>query len=399
MVYDALLALFAVGSLPKVLWDRWKKKKKRPTFAERLGLSVPDLKGRPVIWIHAVSVGETKAAQPLFRRLKVRYPDSFFLITNGTATGQAEAKRSMPDADAFAFLPLDFSFIMRRWAKKLRPTHFILIESDFWYNQLRFLKKENTRLILASGKLSERSSARFRKFPFFAKKLFGLFDLLCAQNGEYAARFAPFASKIEVTGNLKLDIEPKPVDLTPYAHLPRPAMTIACTHDPEEREILEALKPLKFLTFLAPRHPERIGSVEQILQNLSIPYILWSQVQKRTNENLILIDSMGQLPICYSLSQFAVVAGSFTDKVGGHNLFEPCQYGCPSLFGPHTYTQKEFTAKILEAKAGLQLPLSELASTLQKLLEKPAFLQEMRAAAAQLSTSNRGAADRTCNLI
>ena len=373
LYYDALIALLAFGSSPKLLWDRWKKKKKNPTLSERFGWKLPDPQGKPVIWIHAVSVGEAKAAQSLFRSLKDQYPASFFLITTGTATGQAEAKRSLPEADAFFFLPLDFSFVMRRWAKALRPTHFILIESDFWAHLLLELKKQKTFLVLASGKISERSASRFRFFSFFAKKLFGLFDLFCVQSKEYASRFAPFVPQLYITGNLKFDAEPKPIDITPWQGLCRHhAITIASTHAPEEESLLKALKPLfaDLLIFLAPRHPERVNAVEKILQDLQIPFIRWSQVEGRTgHETVILIDSMGQLPICYKLSKLAIVAGSFTDKVGGHNLIEPCLYGCPSLFGPFTHAQTEFTHRILEAGAGLQIPLSAVEKTVDQILK------------------------------
>jgi len=398
-LYDALLTVFAIGSLPKLVLDRWKKKKKRPTFSERLGFKIPDPKGMPVIWIHAVSVGETKAAEPLFQKLRILYPDSFFLITNGTATGHMEAKRSLAAAHAFAFMPLDFSWIQRRWAKALRPTHFILMESDFWYNQLCALKEQKTKLILVSGKLSERSAARFLRFSFFSKKLFGLFDVLCVQNEEHAARFSPFSTNIHVTGNLKLDTLPQKVDLAPVeALIQQRAITLASTHAPEEEELLKALKPLfpDLLIYLAPRHPERFDLVEKILISEQISYIRWSQISYRTGkETVILIDSMGQLPICYSLSKLAIVAGSYTDKVGGHNLLEPCLYGCPTLFGPHTYSQKEFSTKLLAAKAGLQVQLSDLEQTVRRLLENPAHLQEMSRSAATLISTNRGAADRT----
>ncbi|MCC6127834.1 MAG: hypothetical protein IT584_01355, partial [Chlamydiae bacterium] len=184
------------------------KKQKGPNLSERLGLSIPDTSAKPVIWIHAVSVGETKAARPLFLRLKIAYPDAFFLITHATQTGYEEAKRSLASADSFAFLPLDLSLVVRRWVKALKPTHFILMEGDFWWNLLSALKKQKTKLVLVSGKISGKSASRFRKIPFFAKKLFGLFDVFCVKSEEEAFRFAPFRNLLHVTGNIKFDLEP-----------------------------------------------------------------------------------------------------------------------------------------------------------------------------------------------
>jgi 3-deoxy-D-manno-octulosonic-acid transferase len=403
LYYDVLIAFLSLGSIPKLLWDRWKKKKKNPTLLERFGWRVPESQGKSVIWIHAVSVGEAKAAQPLFRKLRDQYPNSFFLITTGTATGGVEAKRSLPEADAFFFLPLDFSFVMRRWVKALRPTHFILIESDFWFHLLLELKKQKTFLVLASGKISEKSAARFRFFSFFAKKIFGLFDLFCVQSKEYASRFAPFVPHLYVTGNLKFDLEPNPIDATPWQDLCRPnTITIASTHAPEEEALLRALKPLfpDLFVFLAPRHPERVDAVEKIIQELQIPFIRWSQIAKRQgHEVVVLIDSMGQLPICYKLSKLAIVAGSFTDKVGGHNLVEPCLYGCPSLFGPFTYSQAEFTRLILEKKAGLQISLSAVEKTVSQILKNASVYEGMKRFSTDLFSANRGATNRTIFLI
>ncbi|MDP1607758.1 MAG: glycosyltransferase N-terminal domain-containing protein [Chlamydiales bacterium] len=379
------------------------KKKRAPTFSERLGLAIPDPKGRRVIWIHAISVGETKAAQPLFERLKADHPEAFFLVTHTTATGRQEAKRSLSSADAFAYMPLDFPWIMNRWAKTLRPSHFLLIEGDFWFNQLQALKRQGTKIILASGKISERSASRFSKIPFFSKQLFGVFDLFCVQSDEYATRFAPFVKSSVVTGNLKFDV--KPQSLSPPASLHRyqkPMITLGSTHALEEKFLLAALKPFfaHYTILLAPRHPERLEEVKKLLQSQGISYSLWSELERASGEEtVILVDLMGQLSICYAISQLAFVAGSFVDGVGGHNMLEPCLYGCPSLFGPYTYTQKELVSYVLQARAGMQLDVSQVASVIEGYLQDPISLTAMRASALALSKGTGKVSETTCFLM
>lgn len=397
-IYDVLLALSAVFWL---FFKRLKKRNAQPGLKERLGFNLPETNGKRVIWLHAVSVGETKAARPLFLLLKKSYPDAFFFVTTTTFTGQQEAKRSLSSADAFAFLPLDLSWIMQRWAKKLNPTHFVLIEGDFWWNLLRILKKRKTKLILASGKISKKSASRFKKVPFFAKHLFGFFDLFCVQNQEMASLFSSFRKDLHIAGNLKYDLEPLIVSTQLLEKFQRPFLTLSCTHGSEENLLLDALNNFlkSFSIFLAPRHPERFDEVEKLLQQKKLSYVRWSQIEKATGEEtIILMDCIGKLAICYTKSLFAFVAGSFVDHIGGHNVLEPCLYGCPSFFGPYTYSQKELTTLILREKAGLQIPLERIEATIQHLLQNPSSLEDMRESAKRASQINRGAAKKTFSL-
>ncbi|HSX11650.1 MAG TPA: glycosyltransferase N-terminal domain-containing protein, partial [Chlamydiales bacterium] len=363
---NLLIFLYLILIGPKLFLDRVLRGKRHPGLLQRLGLRVPR-SDRPVIWIHAISVGEVKAAQPLFRKLRETHPDSFFLITTTTATGQAEAHRSLSDADAIAYLPLDFTWVVRRWVAKLQPKLFILIECDFWFNLLAALKKSGARIVLVSGKISQRSARRFALFPTFTKKLFSHFDLLCIQNDDHLRRFAPLVpdpKRLHVTGNLKLDIEPQPIDPSywkTHLSLPPQTLTISCTHAPEEALLLDALQASGWFIILVPRHPERFNEVAQLLTQKQIPFFRWSHLQaRRGGERVLLVDAMGQLPICYSLSRLTLVAGSFIDHIGGHNLLEPCLYGSPVVFGPYTYAQTEFATRAIDSGAGVRLSLDQL---------------------------------------
>jgi len=371
MIYDWVIALGFLAFTPKLLLER--RKKQFPSIKERLGLDVPDPKGRDVLWIHAVSVGEVKSAKPLFEKIRAERPNAFLLITTASVTGQEEAKRSLKQADAIRFLPLDISWVIKRWVRRLKPKALFLVESDFWYNLVKHISLNGGKVALVSGKISERSAVRFKWALPFAKKLFSYFDLLLLQNQEYLNRFAPLIDnpkKLIVTGNLKFDGRPVFVDKSAYP-LPQ-GISITCTHAPEEEEILDALGEIDIPIFLAPRHPERFSEVAELLERKKIPFIRWSQYQARNGqERVILIDGMGLLPIFYSFSKLTIVAGSFSSRVGGHNILEPCLYGVPVFFGPHMHAQKELTQRLLDSGAGVQTTSLELKEVIKKYFTSP----------------------------
>lgn len=344
---------------------------------KRLVQPIPDPKGRPVIWIHGVSVGEIKSAQPLYRALRLEHPDAFFLITTTTTTGQAEARRSHPDADAICYLPIDFPWLVMRWVKRLQPQLFLLLESDFWPFLLRAVQKQGGKNVLVSGKMSAKSSRRFLCFSYLSRKLFSYFDLLCVQNQEHYDRFRPLVSdlaRLQITGNLKLDICQQTVDTAVWRKIidPNPcSIAISCTHAGEELSLLQALYSIpELFFFLAPRHPERFEEVAQLLHSHQIPFRRFSQLetQARGKERILLMDTMGQLPICYTLSCLAIIGGSFV-PIGGHNILEPCLYGVPVLFGPHMDTQTELVSKVLRARAGLQVELLQVRDVVASIIQ------------------------------
>ena len=386
-LYDLLL-LFALPFL----------RKKRHHY-RRLFAPVPDPQGKEVIWIHAVSVGETKAAQALFQALRASHPNTFFLITSTTATGLAESHRSLAGADAFAYIPIDLSWIVNKWVKAMRPKLFLLIEGDIWPNLLRAIKKQGGKTALVSGKLSERSAKRFSLVPRLSKKLFALIDQFSVQNEEQLHRFLPFVpqEKISVTGNLKWDYRVELIDAAPWRSripLQEPIVTLACTHTAEEELLLDQLPLDQISLFLVPRHPERFEPIAQLLQKRAIPFIRWSRLEERRGgERVVLVDAMGQLPICYSLSRLSIVAGSFVPGIGGHNVLEPCFYGVPVLFGPYTFSQTELVRRVLESGAGWEVAASSLRSAIETFFSSQEATA--RKAAQTLTTSSRGVVAKT----
>lgn len=381
---------------PKLLWDRVVKGKRHPGFRQRLGFGLPPLpEGRPIIWIHGVSVGEIKAMQPLFEKMKKKLPQAVFFVTTTTATGFEEAKRSLKGA-AYSYMPLDFHGAVERTVRHVRPDLFLLSESDFWPKLLKQIQLRGGKTVLISGKLSKRSASRFFTFRFFAKKLFDRFDFLLVQNEEQKNRFLPLVSepgRIHITGNPKFDLKPQIVQAPSTPHT---FITIACTHAPEEEQLLDVLLTGEWRFFLAPRHPERFEEVAQLLTRKKIPFTRWSQTQELTAK-VILIDAMGKLPLCYTLSRLAILGGSFVPNVGGHNILEPCLYSVPVFFGPHMFGQPDLVQSVLTARAGRQLSLLSLRAAVDQFFKESQ--EEMREAARQLMAHRGSSTEKVWELL
>lgn len=376
MLYNAALLLLSFLWLPKLF-----QAKQRAILKDRLGWNLPQPKkrGKPIFWIHAVSMGETRAVLPLFEKLRAQYPKATLYISTTTETGRKEALRIMPDAEAHFLLPFDFSWTMRKLVRRLQPDLFILVESDFWLNLLKAVKEVEGKTLLVNGKLSELSVHRYQLLKSFAKQLFSLLDHLCIQNEEYLNRFLKLgidSKKCTLTGNLKLDITPKRLTADQLAEEKKRmgiaptdrVLVIGSTHSKEEELLLEALKSVweqvpQLKILLVPRHPERFSAVAEMLRSKGFAFGQYSS-QTDLNERIILVDAMGILMHCYQMAELAIVGGSFIEGIGGHNIFEPVSIGIPAFFGPDMHTQKDLVELVLTNKAGEQVTLAQLPEAL-----------------------------------
>ena len=418
IIYEIGLWIATLAALPKLLYNFFVKKKYHQSLPIRFGFKYPNFskkKGKR-IWIHAVSVGETKAVSSLAREIKQRFPTSELIVSSVTETGHGEAKRSLPFADYHVYLPFDFDCLSRRIVKQAEPDLVVLCESDFWYHFLRRAKQNGAQLALVNGKLSERSTGRFAKVPFFSKRLFQLFQVLCVQNHLYLDRYlragAP-EENLQVTGNLKFDED--------YPHLRADEMaqwknklgiqpnqlvlTVGSTHDPEEKLVLNVLKEIRknvpnLKVLIVPRHPDRFKEVAALIEKEGISFISFTDINHRTGqEQVILIDAMGMLRMCYQLSDVAIVGGSFTSKVGGHNVLEPCWYGKPVLFGPHMHTQVELVDLLKQYEAGRQVETDELAQVLEAWLKNPEQRNEIGQKGIKLIADIKGSKKKTLTAL
>ena len=409
-VYNLCLSLLLLIALPKLLWQWWRHGKYRGNISARLGFSLPKFspkKGQTLIWIHSVSMGETKAIIPLFDKMRQFYPDAAIVISTTTETGQALAKRSMPKADAHFFLPLDFSWSIRRILNQIQPSLLILCESDFWYHLLKMAKDRGVRIALVNGKISERSCRRFQKIPFFTRRLFANFDLFCLQSELYRTRFISLnipPDKIHVTGNLKFDSgKPSNSLCKDLGSFQGQVLVIGSTHAKEEDWFLSALdhvwkKIPDLQVFLVPRHPERFNEVAQLITKHGFPFSRLSE-EGKSHERLILVDCMGKLNACYQIATIAIVGGSFTPEVGGHNIFEPVFFGVPVLFGPYMHNQSDLKELVLSANAGKEVRIDHLPEAVIEILENPEIHQKYVTACHSIATSVQGATERVLKEI
>lgn len=419
LLYDIGLILLSLIAFPKLLFQRLRYKKYRLSFKQRWGLQHINLKGKKkfTIWIHAVSLGETKAIAPIAKMIKERRPDARLIVSSITETGQIEAKRSIPFADEYLYLPFDFSWVVKPVVKLVRPEVVILCESDFWLNFLKSCKDLGSSLILVNGKMSEKSFRRFSRLTPLSKALFGIFDLMCVQNKTYQTRFNAIgvpSKKLVVTGNLKFDQDYPQMDEKEKEELKEKMgivngyqlLVLGSTHAPEEAQILQLLQKIwqlfpRLKVLIVPRHPERFKEVADFLAASKIPYALFSTLksEKKTKERVILMDAMGLLKKCYQIADLAVVGGSFVKHVGGHNILEPCGYGVPVLFGPHTFAQEELVNLVLDYGAGSRVTIDELSRSIVHLLEDAAERCRIGKCGLKLMEDNRGSSKRTWEAI
>jgi 3-deoxy-D-manno-octulosonic-acid transferase len=415
-MYDLFLFFIALAAAPKFLYQMIAHKKYRNNLRQRLGIGFPIIEknGRPVIWIHAVSMGEAKAVAVLVKQLKEKWKNPLIIFSTITETGLKEGKKNIPEADHHVFLPFDFSWIIKPIIKQVRPDLIVLCETDFWYNFLESCHAVGAKIALVNGKISHRSLNRFKQFNKLSTKLFNLIDLYCVQSTHYQKRFEELgipSSKLLITGNIKFDsLYPRltlqeltewkeKLGIKPDDHV----IVAGSTHDPEEKWILDACqiiwkKDPRLKLLIVPRHPERFHEVARLLDKTGIPFSKFSSEQP-LEAPVLLVDAMGVLRQCYQLATLAIVAGSFTPKVGGHNIVEPCWYGVPVLFGPYLHSQPELFELVQKYHAGRTVTVETLANSISELLFDPTERKALGEAGSQLVHDLKGATEKTYHAI
>jgi 3-deoxy-D-manno-octulosonic-acid transferase len=429
--YNCLLLLLYLIMAPETLWDHFYKKKKTPDLLHRLGIKkypplfsdsiektklstlnkkeksfdekegrgqqknthplgdlseeIEEIERKQRLFIHAVSVGEVKAAILFIKRLLNKWKNSSIVLSVTTHTGYKEAQKLVKEDEfkekniELIFFPFDFSWVMKPFLEAIRPDKIFLIEGDLWLNFLYYAKKIHAQVYLISGKLSKTSLKRFKIFSFFSKKLFSLIDLFFVQNGLYKKRFLELGvpeKKVQITGNIKFDDQPKLLlpnekeNWKKIFHLGEHTLCIFSTHSGEEELFLDVLNSFwkKFpyvKVLLVPRHPERFPLVQTLLKKRNIPFGTFSiQDQINGEEKLLLIDTMGFLSTAFQLSDLAIGGGSFTNRIGGHNILEPIFFDVPVFFGPFMFSQEELKQVVLEGECGKLVSIEEIADRL-----------------------------------
>ncbi len=394
-LYSLSLLLYAIVSLPRFLKKKRGGAKYSLSFKELFGIGFPKRKeNTPLIWIHAVSVGEVKVAGTLIPFFVREYEGCHFLLTCATKTGLERAKTIFPAGTECAILPLDFSFTMKRIVQEVQPDIVLVSESDYWLNFLSECKKSGAFIAMINGKISERSFSRYKKVPRFTRMLFSPFDKVLVQNEEYADRFKALGiqSPVRITGNMKYDVA-----VTVPHSASKNAITFGSTHVEEEDDLLNVVIELQrksptLQIFFVPRHPDRFDAVAEKMETLGLEYGLFS---KGSSHPLILVDAMGALMGLYSCSKIGVVCGSFSSRLCGHDIFEPILAGCIPIFGPHMSAQKEMVKYVLSSNAGKQVSIANLVSTICSILEEHEEYKTQMLAGQRLIEKLQGSSQKT----
>jgi len=369
---------------------------------------------RPALfWLHAVSVGETQAARPVIDALRVQVPDARFLLTHMTPTGRATARELFGDDVQSVYLPYDFPFAVQRFLDRFRPDVGVVMETELWPNLISRCQRSGVPLYLVNARLSERSAARYRRFPgLTADALRGLAGIL-AQGAADADRLRALgAPAVTVTGNVKFDALPSPALVELGSRWRdgwggRPVWIAASTRDGEEPQVIEALRAMRVdgaLLLLVPRHPQRFDDVARLLDQAGLRHVRRSTpgaIESLADRSIdvLLGDSMGEMVAYYAACDVAFVGGSL-QPLGGQNLIEPCALGRPVLVGPHTFNFREVAAEAIEAGAALRVAdAAGLAADVARLLGDPAARAAMGEAGAAFARRHRGATGRTVEAL
>lgn len=421
-IYSLLLGLGFLILLPRFLLDALRHGKYVVGFRERWGLLAPLPKdGRPIIWIHCVSVGETQAAVPLVHGIRARFPNSRIAISTITLTGQNLAHEIFADDAARIFyFPFDWRWVVRRTLKAINPDVVLVLETELWPGFLRECKQQNIPVALVNGRLSEQSFRRYRLIKGFITRVLSSLELAIMQTEADSDRLRALGmntDKIVTCGSMKFDADAiPPTDLLTAEFRSRFGLhdnsfliVAASTHSPEEEIVLNAFKhtvsqtssPLRLL--IAPRHPERFAEVAALIVASGLSWTRRSSAEAPDDKQaeVIMLDSIGELRSLYSLASIVFVGGSIA-RTGGHNLLEPAASGVCVITGAHTYNFHSIVESFVEAGAVIQLPplpaaevTVQLANTISELLAHPARRLELATRARQLVNENRGATERT----
>lgn len=406
-----LYALAWLLALPfAFLYLLWRSRR-QPAYlrhwGERLGLA-PRSGYRPVIWIHAVSVGETRAAAPLVQALQRQYPGHAILLTHATPTGRATAYELFGNKVRRAYLPYDFPPLVKLFLARVRPEVGIIMETEIWPSLFRACHLRDIPVLLVNARLSERSARGYGRFARLTREALQDLRAIAAQSEADAARLQALgATDVHVTGNLKFDVTPPPDTAAKAEALQRLfagrfVFLCASTREGEEVLLLDALGklPADVLLVLVPRHPQRFDAVAELLRNRGLRYVRRSTGQApEAATQVFLGDSMGEMAAFYAAAQLCYVGGSLV-PLGGQNMIEAAAAGCPALFGPHTWNFLEAAEQAVARGAARRVADgAELRAALLELRQDPAARQAMAAAGLAFTAANRGAVEKVLALV
>lgn len=411
LLYSALwyLAVPLIGL--RLAWRARRQPEYLQHVGERFGRYPTSMVG-PLIWLHAVSVGETRASAPLVHALLDAHPDCSLLLTHMTPTGRATAAEIFANLGPrvqSAYLPYDFPWAVARFLHHFRPRIGVLMETELWPNLVEGCRRTGTPLAMVNARLSERSARGYRRAGSLARDAFGHLAAIGAQTEADGRRLTTLGARwLQVTGNIKFDITPPEAMLALGETFrnrigPRQILLAASTREGEEGPLLEAFAsqcPPGVLLVLVPRHPQRFDEVARLVGRSGL------KLQRRSSDEPVMADtrvwlgdSMGEMYAYYAAADTALIGGSW-EKLGGQNPIEATAVGCPVVVGPHTFNFKAVCEQAIEAGAALRANnLEDGLKLALEIIHSPARRKAMGEAGRDFARSHRGATTRTLALL
>jgi 3-deoxy-D-manno-octulosonic-acid transferase len=408
-LYTLLLYLL----LPYILFHLLWRSRRQPEYLRHVGERFGFYRGEPstpLIWLHAVSVGETRAAVPLVAQLLAHYPKHRILLTHMTPTGRETGRQLFGDRVLQCYLPYDFPFAAQRFLRHFRPEIGLLMETEIWFNLVQACKKTGVPLLLVNARMSEKSARKYGRFRTLSRDSLQSLAAIAAQTETDARRLTELgAPAVRITGNLKFDVAvpQSAIDLGENLRqrfgAARPVFLAASTREGEEALIMEALARIDIpdlLVVIVPRHPQRFGQVAALLAQRGIRFQRRSEDQPVAPETQMLLgDSMGEMFAYYAACDIAFIGGSLL-PLGGQNLIEAAAMGKPVLIGPHTFNFAEVSELAVQAGAARRVAnADELMLSVGDLLKAPEKIKAMSVAALAFADSHRGATERLITLV
>jgi len=406
ILYDIIFIIYAVFYLPLMFF----KGEFHPGLITRLGILPGNLKLEGPIWFHAVSVGEALVIKNLVQKLRAAYPNKRFIFSTVTTTGNKIIRGIALEGEFVFYLPLDISFIVRKTMARINPSLLVVVETEIWPNLISYLYKRNIPILVINGRISDTSFPRYRAVKLLIRPILNKISLFCVQTANDRDRLISLGvlkDKIEITGNMKFDLETAPLKFdVSYIRLSDKEQLLVCgsTHPGEEEIILRAYKKLigefpHLRLLIAPRHPEITKDIEKFISDYGFYPLRISQInettKQRNNETTVFIlDTIGQLPSFYSIADIVFVGGSLIKK-GGHNILEPALLEKPILFGPYMFNFRSIAELFINNRAAILVHnWQELQAGIRDLLREPSKITALGTRARELVLENRGATQR-----
>ncbi len=411
-MYSLLLYLLLPFLMLRLWWRGGREPGYRIRVAERFGWYAGALPNGRFIWVHAVSLGETRAARPLIDGLLKTYPDHQIILTQMTASGLVAAQQLYGDCDRvhLAWLPYDYRIATRRFLAHYRPALGVIMETEIWISLLEECKLREIPVLLANGRLSQRSADRYRVIGVLVQRALACLAVTAVQTNADAERFRRLgAHDIHVTGNLKFDAAFARENSLLSGEFRRrfgvrKVVLAASLREGEEALLIDALKGTgrfasNALLLMVPRHPQRFEEVADFLARANVSFARRSSGDiVPTNCQVVLGDSMGEMQAYLKACDCAFVGGSLL-PFGGQNLIEACAAGVPVLFGPHTFNFAEASEAAVAAGAALRVTDAvQLVREINVLLGDDSRRAAMGAAALAFCSAHTGATEKTLDL-